>query len=161
LLAFYSLQTLPINYAGLLLIGLSMVMFILEASVASFGMLTLGGMVAMFLGALMLIDSPEEYLRIPLSTIIVVVGTTAALFTFIIGAAVRGFRSQPVTGSEGMIGEIGTVFDRLDPNGTVQLRGTLWSARSAADIEVGEAVRIVEVDGLKLTVEKAAKETSS
>ena len=161
LLAFYSLQTLPINYAGLLLIGLSMVMFILEASVASFGMLTLGGMVAMFLGALMLIDSPEEYLRIPLSTIIVVVGTTAALFTFIIGAAVRGFRSQPVTGSEGMIGEIGTVFDRLDPNGTVQLRGTLWSARSAADIEVGEAVRIVEVDGLKLTVEKAAKETFS
>ena len=161
LLAFYSLQTLPINYAGLLLIGLSMVMFILEASVASFGMLTLGGAVAMFLGALMLIDSPEEYLRIPLSTIILVVGTTAALFTFIIGAAVRGFRSQPVTGSEGMIGEIGTVFARLAPNGTVQLRGTLWSARSAADIEVGEAVRIVEVDGLKLTVEKAAKETFS
>ena len=115
----------------------------------------------MFLGALMLIDSPEEYLRIPLSTIIVVVGTTAALFTFIIGAAVRGFRNQPVTGSEGMIGEVGTVFGRLAPNGTVQLRGSLWSARSASDIEVGEAVRIVGVDGLKLTVEKATEEKIS
>ena len=161
LLAFYSLQTLPINYAGLLLIGLGMVMFILEASVASFGMLTLGGAVAMFLGALMLIDSPEEYLRIPLSTIIVVVGTTAALFTFIIGAAVRGFRNRPVTGSEGMIGEVGTVFARLAPTGTVQLRGSLWSARSASDIEVGETVRIVEVDGLKLTVEKTKEEKIS
>ena len=161
LLAFYSLQTLPVNYAGLLLIGLGMVMFVLEASIASFGMLTLGGVVSMFLGALMLIDSPEEYLQIPLSTIIVVVGTTAALFTFIIGAAVRGFRNQPVTGAEGMVGEIATVFDRLAPTGTVQLRGSLWSARSASDIEVGEAVRIVGVDGLKLTVEKATEEKMS
>ena len=161
LLAFYSLQTLPVNYAGLLLIGLGMVMFVLEASIASFGMLTLGGVVSMFLGALMLIDSPEEYLQIPLSTIIVVVGTTAALFTFIIGAAVRGFRNRPVTGAEGMVGEIATVFDRLAPTGTVQLRGSLWSARSASDIEVGEAVRIVGVDGLKLTVEKATEEKMS
>ena len=115
----------------------------------------------MFLGALMLIDSPEEYLQIPLSTIIVVVGTTAALFTFIIGAAVRGFRNQPVTGAEGMVGEIATVFDRLAPTGTVQLRGSLWSARSASDVEVGEAVRIVGVDGLKLTVEKATEEKMS
>jgi len=158
LLAFYSLQTLPINYAGLLLIGLSLVMFILEIKVTSFGMLTLGGIISMFLGSLMLIDSPEDYLRIPLSTIILVVGTTTALFTFVIGAAVRGVKRQPVSGMEGMRGAIGTVVRRLDPAGTVFVHGTLWSARSASSIEVGETIRVIGVDGLKLTVEKATEE---
>lgn len=155
LLAFYSLQTLPINYAGLLLIGLAMVMFILEAHVASFGMLTLGGIVSMFLGALMLVDAPEEFMRIPLSTIIVVVGTTATLFALIMGAAVRTFRRQPVSGQEGLLGAVGTAFNRLDPTGTVRLQGTMWRAHSTVAIEAGETVRVVRVEGLKLTVEKA------
>jgi membrane-bound serine protease (ClpP class) len=159
LLAFYSLQALPINYAGLLLIALSLVMFILEVKVTSFGMLTVGGILSMLLGSLMLIDSPEEYLRIPLPTIFLVVGTTATLFTVVVGAAVRSVRRQPVSGKEGMLGEIGTVMGRIDPVGTVFVQGTLWSARSASPIEVGEAVRVVAVEGLKLTVEKVAKET--
>src|SRR5438309_3519513 len=132
LLAFYSLQTLPVNYTGLLLIGLGMVMFILEIKVTSFGMLILGGIVAMSLGALMLIDSPEEYLRIPLSTIVLVVGTTAGLFLFVVGAAVRSVGRKPVSGREGMLGAIGTVRGRIDPTGTVFVHGTLWSARSAS-----------------------------
>lgn len=158
LLAFYSLQTLPINYAGLLLIGLGILLFILEASIISFGLLTLGGIVSMFLGALMLVDSPEEFLRIPLATIFVVVGTTAALAMFIVSAAVRTMRRQPVSGQEGMIGEIGTATTRLDPTGTVRLQGTLWSARSRTPIAAGESVRVVQVEGLKLTVEKATEE---
>ena len=158
LLAFYSLQTLPINYAGLMLIGLALVMFILEIKVTSFGMLTVGGIISMFLGSLMLIDSPEDYLRIPLSTIILVVGTTAALFTFVIGAAVRSVRRQPVSGMEGMRGATGTVVKRLDPAGTVFVHSTLWSARSASPIEVGATIRVIGVDGLKLTVEKATEE---
>lgn len=158
LLAFYSLQTLPINYAGLLLIGLALVLFILETQVSSFGMLTVGGIIAMFLGSLMLIDSPEEYLRIPLSTIFLVVGTTAVLFTFIVGAAVRSVHRQPVSGQEGMIGETGTVTERIAPSGTVFLHGTLWKASSATPLEPGETVRVVGVQGLKLTVEKATKE---
>src|SRR5262249_923175 len=115
LLAFYSLQTLPINYTGLLLIGLGMVMFILEIKVTSFGMLFLGGVVAMSLGALMLIDSPEEYLHIPLSTIVLVVGTTAGLFLFVVGAAVRSVGRKPVSGQEGMLGAIGTAKEPLYP----------------------------------------------
>jgi membrane-bound serine protease (ClpP class) len=158
LLAFYSLQTLPINYAGLALIGLAILLFILETQVASFGMLAVGGIVSMFLGSLMLINSPEDYLRIPLSTIILVVGTFAAIFTFVIGAAVRSVRRQPVSGQEGMIGETGTVTERIAPAGTVFLHGTFWKARSSTPIETGETVRVVRVDGLKLTVEKVTEE---
>jgi len=154
LLAFYSLQTLPINYAGLLLIALALLMFILEIKVTSFGMLTVGGAVAMLLGSLMLIDSPEEYLRIPLTTILVVVGTTAALFMLIVGAGARSVRRQPVSGQEGMRGALGKAVTRLDPEGTVFVQSTLWSAQSASPIDVGEAVRVVRVEGLKLTVEK-------
>jgi membrane-bound serine protease (ClpP class) len=159
LLAFYSLQTLPINYAGLALIFLALIMFILETQVPSFGMLTVGGVIAMFLGSVMLIDSPADYLRIPLSTIIVVVGTTAALVTLIMGAAVRSFRRQPVTGQEGMIGCEGTVVRRIDPTGTVSMQGTLWTAQSSTPIEVGETIRVLAVDRLKLTVAKVTEET--
>jgi membrane-bound serine protease (ClpP class) len=159
LLAFYSLQTLPINYTGLLLIGLGMVMFILEIKVTSFGMLFLGGVVAMSLGALMLIDSPEEYLRMPVSTIVLVVGTTAGLFLFVVGAAVRSVGRKPVSGQEGMLGAIGTVRGRIDPTGTVFVHGTLWSARSASPLEVGETVRVIGIEGMRLTVEKVTEET--
>ena len=159
LLAFYSLQTLPINYTGLLLIGLGMVMFILEIKVTSFGMLFLGGVVAMSLGALMLIDSPEEYLRIPISTIALVVGTTAGLFLVVVGAAVRSVGRKPVSGREGMLGAIGTVRGRIDSTGTVFVQGTLWSARSTSPIEVGETVRVTGIEGMRLTVEKVTEET--
>ena len=159
LLAFYSLQTLPVNYTGLLLIGLGMVMLILEIKVTSFGMLILGGIVAMSLGALMLIDSPEEYLRIPVSTIVLVVGTTAGLFLFVVGAAVRSVGRKPVSGREGMLGAIGMVRGRIEPTGTVFVHGTLWSARSASPIEVGEIVRVIGIEGMRLTVEKVTEET--
>jgi membrane-bound serine protease (ClpP class) len=152
LLAFYSLQTLPVNYAGLALIGLAFVMFILETQVPSFGMLTVGALISMFLGALMLIDSPEDYLRIPLSTILVVVGTTGGLMALVVGAAARSINRQPVTGQEGMIGAIGVVKKRIDPTGTVALRGTLWTARSDSPIDVDATVRVEAVDGLKLKV---------
>jgi membrane-bound serine protease (ClpP class) len=158
LLAFYSLQTLPVNYTGLLLIGLGMVMFILEIKVTSFGMLFLGGVIAMSLGALMLIDSPEEYLRIPVSTIMLVVGTTAGLFLFVVGTAVRSLRRKPVSGREGLLGAIGTAKSRIDPAGTVFVQGTLWSGRSTVPIEAGTTVRVVGVEGLRLTVEEVTEE---
>jgi len=152
LLAFYSLQTLPVNYAGLGLIGLAFILFILESQIPSFGMLTVGGLVSMFLGALMLIDSPEDYLRIPLTTILIVVGTTGGLMALIVGAAARSFNRQPATGQEGMIGATGVVKKRIDPTGTIALRGTLWTAQSDAPIDVDATVRVEAVEGLKLTV---------
>ncbi|MGQ4807336.1 hypothetical protein NKDENANG_00684 [Candidatus Entotheonellaceae bacterium PAL068K] len=159
LLAFYSLQTLPINYAGLLLIGLALVMFILETQVPSFGMLTVGGLVSMFIGSLMLIDSPEDYLRIPISTILLVVGTTAALFLFVASAALHSLKRQPVSGQEGMIGETGIATEQIEPAGTVFMHGSLWQALSSSPIEAGTPVRVVGVAGLKLTVEKVTEET--
>ena len=158
LLAFYSLQTLPVNYAGLGLIGLALLLFVLETQVASFGMLAVGGIVAMFLGSLMLIDAPEEYLRIPLTTIFLVVGTTSLLFIFIMAAALGSVKRRPVSGQEGMLGEIGTATERIDPSGTVFVHGTLWQAHSAEPIEKGETVRIIGVQGLKLNIEKVTQE---
>lgn len=159
LLAFYSLETLPVNYAGLALIGLSFILFILESQIPSFGMLTIGGLVSMFLGALMLIDSPEDYLRIPLTTIFVVVGTTGGLMALVVGAAARSLNRQPVTGQEGMIGVTGVVKKRIDPTGTVALQGTLWTARSDLPIDVDATVRVEAVDGLKLTVVQISPDT--
>lgn len=160
LLAFYSLQTLPVNYAGLGLIGLSFVLFILETQVPSFGMLTIGGLVSMFLGALMLIDAPEDYLRIPLTTIFLVVGTTGGLMALVVGAAARSLRRQPVTGQEGMVGAIGVVKKRIDPIGTVALKGSLWTARSDVPIEVGASVEVKSVDGLTLKVVQISPATA-
>jgi membrane-bound serine protease (ClpP class) len=161
LLAFYSLQTLPVNYAGLALIGLAFIMFILESQIPSFGMLTIGALISMFLGALMLIDSPEDYLRIPLSTILVVVGTTGGLMALVVGAAARSITQRPVTGQEGMIGATGVVKKRIDPTGTVALRGTLWTARSDAPIDVDATVRVEAVDGLQLTVVQISPDTET
>ncbi len=160
LLAFYSLQTLPVNYAGLGLIGLSFVLFILETQVPSFGMLTIGGLVSMFLGALMLIDSPADYLRIPLTTILLVVGTTGGLMALVVGAAARSFRRQPVTGQEGMIGATGVVKTRIDPTGMVALRGSLWTAQSNTPIDVGASVKVQAVNGLTLTVVQISPSTA-
>ncbi|ETW95611.1 MAG: hypothetical protein ETSY1_29820 [Candidatus Entotheonella factor] len=159
LLAFYSLQTLPVNYAGLALIGLSFILFILESQIPSFGMLTIGGLVSMFLGALMLIDSPEDYLRIPLTTILLVVGTTGGLMALVVGAAARSFNRQPVTGQEGMIGATGIVKKRIDPTGMVALRGTLWTAQSNSPIDIDATVRVEAVDGLRLTVVQVSPKT--
>ncbi len=160
LLAFYSLQTLPVNYTGLGLIGLSFVLFILETQMPSFGMLTIGGLVAMFLGALMLIDTPEDYLRIPLATIFLVVGTTGGLMALVVGAAARSLRRQPVSGQEGMIGATGVVKKRIDPTGIVTLRGSLWTAQSDAPIDVGASVQVKAVKGLTLTVVQVSPATA-
>jgi membrane-bound serine protease (ClpP class) len=106
----------------------------------------------------MLIDSPEEYLRIPISTIALVVGTTAGLFLVVVGTTVHGLRRKPVSGREGLLGAVGTVKARIDPVGTVFVQGTLWSARSTVPIETDITVRVVAVEGLRLTVEPVTEE---
>ena len=109
----------------------------------------------------MLIDSPEDYLRIPLSTILVIVGTTGGLMALVVGAAARSINRQPVTGQEGMIGATGVVKKRIDPTGTVALRGTLWTARSDSPIDVDATVRVEAVNGLKLKVVQVSPGTES
>ncbi len=152
ILALYAFQQLPINYAGVLLILLAIVMFIAEIKVVSHGVLTLGGLAAMILGSVMLIDSPLPDMRIPLTTIIITALGVTAFFTFVVGAGVRALWSKTTTGREGLVGEVGVVRSRLAPRGHVFLRGELWNAESDVPVEPGASVRVMEIEGLTLRV---------
>jgi membrane-bound serine protease (ClpP class) len=152
ILALYAFQQLPINYAGVLLILLAILMFIAEIKVVSHGVLTLGGLAAMILGSVMLIDSPLPDMRIPLTTIILTALAVAAFFMFVVGAGVRALWSKTKTGQEGLVGEVGVVRSRLAPRGHVFLRGELWNAESEVPVEPGESVRVAQIEGLTLRV---------
>ncbi|MEE8509747.1 MAG: nodulation protein NfeD [candidate division NC10 bacterium] len=158
ILAFYAFQTLPINFAGLLLIILGVTFFIAELYAASHGILAAGGIVALLLGSLMLIDSPAPFLQISLSAIIGVTMATAGFFFFVIGAAIRAHRRQPVTGHEGLIGQRGVVKTPLKPEGQISLRGELWKATCDETVKPGGQVEVTGISGLTLQVKKLPSE---
>ncbi len=157
ILAFYAFQTLPINYAGLLLILLSIVLFLAEVKVASHGLLAAGGIVSMILGSLMLIKRSEPFMRISLSAILLTTAATSAFFIFIVMMGLKAQRQKTTTGMEGLIGQVGTARTALRPDGRVFIGGELWSARCEDGADPGEKVRVLEVKGLTLVV---AKETA-
>jgi membrane-bound serine protease (ClpP class) len=152
ILALYAFQQLPINYAGVLLILLAIIMFIAEIKVVSHGVLTLGGVAAMIMGSMMLIDTSLPDMRIPLGAIFLTAGATAAFFFFIVGAGVRALHRKTATGQEGLVGEIGVVRSRLAPRGQIFLHGELWNAESVVPVEPGDSVRVTRVEGLTLQV---------
>ena len=152
ILAFYSLQSLPINYAGVLLIILGIIFFVLEATVTSYGLLAIGGVSSMILGSLMLIKSDAEFFQISWTVIIPVVITTAAVSLFVVGMGVQALRRSPQTGSEGMIGSIGIAKTALHPEGKFAIHGELWDAISDTPIEPGTSARVLRVEGLTLYV---------
>jgi membrane-bound serine protease (ClpP class) len=151
-LAFFSFQVLPINYAGVLLILLALILFILEVKVVSFGMLTVGGIVSLFLGSIMLIDSAEPYLRISRTLILGMTGFTALVFILGVGLAVKGMRKKPTTGTEGLVGKVGVATTDFSPNGKIKVHGEIWSASSEAPIKTGDTVRVESINGLFLKV---------
>ena len=152
ILGFYALQSLPINYAGVLLLLLGIVLFVLEATVTSYGLLAIGGILSMLLGSLMLIKADEPFLQLSWTVIIPVIGF-AALITFaIVGMGMRAMRRPPVTGREGMVGLIGVAKTALSLRGQVAIRGELWDAMSDEPIEAGASVEVTAIDGLKLRV---------
>jgi membrane-bound serine protease (ClpP class) len=153
ILAFYALQTLPINYAGLMLIVLAIALFIAEAFVTSHGVLGVGGTIAMVLGSLMLVEVPS--LRISWVVIIPVVAFSALLFIITVTVAVRAYREKPDTGKEGLIGLRGEAKTDVNLSGQVFVRGEYWNARSDDPITKGDNVVVIAVDGLTLTVKKA------
>jgi len=160
ILAFYSLQTLTINYAGVLLILLAIILFVLEIWIPSYGALTLGGIVAFVIGSLMLVDSPEEYMRISLSVIISATIFTAAFFFFLVGSGVRAQYSKVTTGREGIIGATGVADTDLsrDKEGSVMINGEIWSAYSHdGTIEKGREIEVTKQDGLLLTVREKTR----
>jgi membrane-bound serine protease (ClpP class) len=155
ILAFYALQTLPINYAGLLLILLGIALFIAEAFITSHGVLGIGGTIAMLFGSVMLIDSPVPAMRVSWAVIIPVVGASALLFIVTLTIAIRAFRSRVDTGREGLIGLNGEARTDIGEKGQVFVHGEIWSAWSETPIAKGEKISVQAVDGLRLKVTKA------
>ena len=154
ILAFYSLHMLPINFAGLALILFSFILFIAEIKVVSHGLLAVGGVISLFLGSLMLIENPTEYMRISLSVIIPAVLVSAAFFIFAIAKAVKARLTKPTTGMEGLIGETGIATTPITLEGKVSIHGEFWDVISDQNIERGEKVQVVGVMNLKLKVKK-------
>jgi membrane-bound serine protease (ClpP class) len=154
ILAFFALQTLPVNYAGMLLILLAIILFIAELKVTSYGVLSLGAIVSLILGSLMLIESPDPALRISWFVILPMVATTAAFFLFAVSFALRAQMKQPTTGQEGLIGKRARVVSPIRGEGKVFVHGEYWNAESDEEFEKGDTVEIVGVSELTLKVRR-------
>ncbi|HSF67032.1 MAG TPA: nodulation protein NfeD [Nitrospiraceae bacterium] len=152
ILAFYSLQSLPVNYAGVLLVILGIVFFILEATVTSYGLLAIGGVTSMILGSLMLIKTDAEFLQPSWGMIVPVVAFASIATMFIVGMAIRAMRRQPMTGSEELVGSIGVAKTMLAPQGQLAIHGELWEAVSERPLQPGEQAEVTRVEGLTLYV---------
>ena len=155
ILAFYALHTLPVNYAGVLLILLALILFIAEVKVPSYGLLTVGGVISMVLGSIMLFKGSMPFFQISWKVIAFATIVTALFFLFVIGLGIRAQRRKPVTGNEGLLGEVGkAVDDFIKGTGQVSVHGEIWEATSSDKIKKGDEVTVLTVKNLKITVKK-------
>jgi len=152
ILAFFAFQSLPINFAGMLLILFAIVLFIAEVKVVSHGVLAIGGVVAMALGSLMLYDEPEAGFRVSWLVVVPTVAVTAGIFLFALTAGVRALARRPQLGAEALVGATGTAYEALTPQGHIKLKGEIWRAVADRAVPEGAPVRVVAVDGLTLRV---------
>ncbi len=152
ILAFYSFQTLPVNYAGLLLILLAIVLFILEIKITSYGLLTIGGLISMIMGSIMLFDSPLPFFKVSLKVILPSVFLTTLFIGLTILLVIKAHRRKPVTGSEALIGLEGEARTDIQKDGKVFVHGEIWKAWSDMAIKAGETIIVEQVDNLKLKV---------
>ena len=156
LLAFFALQVLPINYAGLLLMLFGLMLFALELKVTSYGLLTIGGIVSLIFGSLMLIDSPAPELQLSLGLVLSVVLGFTAIAGFLVRLAVASQKTVPVTGVEGLVGEFGEALTAIAPGapGRVRAHGEIWNAIANEPVASGARVMVTGVHGLTLSVRK-------
>lgn len=154
IIAFYSFQTLPVNYAGLLLIITGIILFILEIKVTSFGLLTIGGIISMLIGSLMLFDSPLPFLKLSLKVILPAVLLTTIFFSLTVWLALKAYRRKPATGPEGLIGLRGEARTDIHQKGMVFVHGELWEASSDEDIKAKDEIVVEAIEGLRLKVRK-------
>jgi membrane-bound serine protease (ClpP class) len=156
LLAFFALQVLPVNYAGLLLMLFGLVLLALEVKVTSFGLLTVGGVLSLIFGSMMLFDSTSPELQVSLGVVVPVVLGFTAIAAFLVRLGVAALRRPAVTGIEGLMNETAEAITAIEPGmaGRVRIHGEIWSAISNDRIVAGERVRVAAVDGLTLTVRK-------
>ncbi len=156
LLGLYSISVLPISWAGVAMIFVALVLFLLEVKVASYGLLTIGGLICFVLGSLMLFETPIPDMRVSLGVILPTAVVLAAVTSFLLSRVLKTHRLQPMTGVEGMVGKIGTVLADIDPRGKVLVNGEYWDARtSGGAIPAGSSVRVVAVGDKQIDVEPA------
>lgn len=156
LLGLVSLQILPFNYAGLALLSLSILLFISEIYVTSYGLLAIGGIISFILGALLLFDTPESDVRVGFSAVIAAVLAIGLFFTFVAYYLVKSQRSAITLGFEGLMGEMGVAVTTIEKKGKIFIHGEYWDAESDETITEGDKVKVVEkIGGFKLRVKKA------
>jgi membrane-bound serine protease (ClpP class) len=160
LLALTSFQILPINYAGLLLIVLGISLLVGEAFLPSFGALGIGGAISLGLGSLLLFDTESSDLAVDRSIVFTAVGTLSA-FILLVGYLVfKSQKNKPTLGLEGLVGEVGEVRVKLNPDGKIFVHGEYWNAEGDGEIAVGEKVEVVGFDGMRLKVRRLSEAES-
>ncbi|WP_447971255.1 NfeD family protein [Nitrospira sp. M1] len=152
ILAFYSLHTLPVNYAGVLLLIVGLVLLLLETTVTSFGLLAIGGITSLILGSVMLIKEGYPFYELSWTTIIPIVAFTTGFVLLIVSFSVKTLKSRTMTGSEGLIGMTGSAKTDLTPSGKIFVHGELWNAISDTPIHAGDTIEVTGMDGLTLYV---------
>ena len=152
ILAFYSLQSLPVNYAGVLLLILGLVMLILEATVTSYGILAIGGVTSLLLGSLMLMREEFPFYQLSWSVILPVVVLGGGFTFLIVTFGVKSLKRRTTTGSEGLIGMAGVAKTDLRPSGQILVHGELWEAISEEPLKAGAQIQVTGIDGLTLRV---------
>jgi len=155
LLAFFAFQTLPVNYAGVLLILLALILFAAELTVTSHGILGIGGVVSLVFGSILLFPSSEPDLHLSWGVIAVTVVSTTLFFGVVVAKGIEAYRQKPITGQEGMLGELGVAQTDLRPEGKVFVRGEYWNATGSEPIKKGEKVEVTAVVGLRVKVKRA------
>ena len=158
ILAFFAMQTLPVNYAGILLIVLAIIFFIMEMKITSYGLLSVAGVVSLLLGSLMLFKGSTPDMKVSLQVVLPTIVIISGFFVAVAGLVFRAQMSKPTTGSSGLVGEIGIVKKALAPEGKVFVHGELWNARAKDPIDKDAKVRIVQVVNLILEVEAVNKD---
>jgi len=153
LLGLYSVSVLPVSWAGVALIFVALMLFILEVKVTSYGLLTVGGVLSFVLGSLMLFDGPIPALRVSMGVVLPTAVVVAFFTVFLLTRVLRAYRQLPMTGYEGMIGEVGRAIGDLAPEGKVAVHGEYWDGRSVGGtIAAGSSVRVVAIDDRRVDV---------
>jgi membrane-bound serine protease (ClpP class) len=152
LLAVFALHLLPIRFAAVVLIFASFVLFALDAKFGTHGVLAIGGIATLVIGALLLVDTPIPEMRVHLDTALAVSIPLGGITVFLMSVALRARRNKVVTGIEGLVGEIGVAQTALSPGGKVFVHGEIWDAVSSADLAAGERVIVQQIDGMQLKV---------
>lgn len=153
LLAAFALNLLPVRYAAVLMILGAFILFALEAKFATHGVLAIGGITMLTLGALLLVDAPIPEMRVRLVTALVVSIPIGLITVFLMSIALKARRNKIVTGTQGLVGEVGVAQTALNPNGKVFVHGELWDAVSSVPVPAGQSVVVRNVDGLRLQVD--------